>query len=87
MTEIVALIALINACWLLGKTYKDNPIIKFLRTNRGMVLILASVSLLAYKLVIYDFQFGQILPSFYSVMILLVLLGFFYILKDRRAIK
>ena len=81
MTEIVALIALINACWLLGKTYKDNPIIKFLRTNRGMVLILA------YKMVIYDFQFGQILPSFYSVMVLLILLGLFYILKDRRAIK
>ena len=87
MTEIIATAALIISCWCLGKIYEDKPIIKFLRTNRGMVLILASVSLLAYKMVIYDFQFGQILPSFYSVMVLLVLLGFFYILKDRRAIK
>ena len=87
MTEIVALIALINACWLLGKTYKDNPIIKFLRTNRGMVLILTSVALLAYDLVIHNFQFGQIIPSFYSLIVLLILLGFFYMFKDRRSKK
>lgn len=87
MTEIVALIALINACWLLGKTYKDNPIIKFLRTNRGMVLILTSVALLAYDLVIHNFQFGQIIPSFYSLIVLLILLGFFYMFKDRRSTK
>lgn len=87
MTEIVALTALINACWLLGKTYKDNPIIKFVRTNRGMVLILTSVALLAYDLVIHNFQFGKIIPSFYSLIVLLILLGFFYMFKDRRSTK
>ncbi|MBC6341771.1 hypothetical protein ERK18_01845 [Lactobacillus kimbladii] len=87
MTEIIATTALIIACWCFGKIYKDNPIIKFLRTNRGMVLILTSVALLAYDLVIHNFQFGQIIPSFYSLIVLLILLGFFYMFKDRRSTK
>ena len=87
MTEIIATTALIIACCCFGKIYEDNLIIKFLRTNRGMVLILTSVALLTYDLVIHNFQFGQIIPSFYSVIVLLILLGFFYIFKDRQSTK
>ena len=87
MTEIIATTALIISCWCLGKIYEDKPIIKFLRTNRGMVLILTSVALLAYDLVIHNFQFGQIIPSFYSLIVLLILLGFFYMFKDRQSTK
>ena len=87
MTEIIATTALIIACWCLGKIYKDNPAIKFLRTNRGMILILTSVSLVAFELVIHNFQFGQILPAFHSGIVLFILLGLFYIFRDYRSAK
>ena len=87
MTEIIATTALIISCWCLGKIYEDKPIIKFLRTNRGMILILTSVSLVAFELVIHNFQFGQILPAFHSGIVLFILLGLFYIFRDYRSAK
>ena len=87
MTEIIATTALIIACWCFGKIYEDKPIIKFLRTNRGMILILTSVSLVAFELVIHNFQFGQILPAFHSGIVLFILLGLFYIFRDYRSAK
>lgn len=87
MTETIAGVSLIITCWCLGKIYKDNPAIKFLRTNRGMILILTSVSLVAFELVIHNFQFGQILPAFHSGIVLLILLGLFYIFSDYSSAK
>ena len=82
MSEIIGYIALLIAIFCLAKIYKDKPFFKFMKQNRGILLLSYSViTLLGFGIVQ---GFGRLFPPFITLLVVFMLLGVFYMFRDRK---
>ena len=84
MSEIIGYMAVITAMFRLAQIYKDKPFFKFMKQNRGILLLSYSViTLLGFGIVQ---GFGRLFPPFITLLVVFMLLGVLYMLRDRKII-
>ncbi len=82
MSEIIGNTAFLIATFCLAKIYKDKPFFKFVKQNRGILLLSYSVIVLLGFGIVQGF--GRLFPPFITLLVVFMLLGVFYIFKDRK---
>lgn len=80
MSEIMGNIAFIISIFCLAKIYKDKPFFKFMRQNRGILLLSYSVIILLGFGIVQGFD--RLFPPFVAISVVLILVGVFYLFKD-----
>lgn len=87
MYKEIGYIVLIFLLYVLAKKFNNWPIFKFAKKNRGGLILTFSIIGLLYTLIAYKFKFNHIMPSFISILVVIMLIGLFYIFKDHSAQK
>lgn len=80
MFEMIVYVAFIIAMFCLAKVYKDKPFFKFMKQNRGLLLLSCSVIILLGFGMVQGF--AQLFPPFVTILVVLMLVGIFYLFKD-----
>lgn len=83
MFEMIVYVAFIIAMFCLAKIYKDKPFFKFMKQNRGLLLLSCSVIILLGFGMVQGF--AQLFPPFVTILVVLMLVGIFYLFKDHTA--
>ena len=82
MFESIGYIAFIIAMFRLSQIHKDKPFFKFMKQNRGTLLLSCSL------LILFGFGmvqgFSNLFPPFTTILLVFMLVGAFYIFKDRK---
>lgn len=66
----------------LAQIYKDKSFFKFMKQNRGILLLSYSViTLLGFGIAQ---GFGRLFPPFITMLVVFMLLGVFYMFRDRK---
>lgn len=74
--------AVITAMFRLAQIYKDKSFLKFMKQNRGIPLLSYSViTLLGFGIAQ---GFGRLFPPFITMLVVFMLLGVFYMFRDRK---
>lgn len=77
---MIGYIAFIIAIFCLAKIYKDKPFFKFMKQNRGILLLSYSVIILLGFGIVQGFS--RLFPPFITISVILMLVGIFYLFKD-----
>lgn len=83
MFKMIVYVAFIIAMFCLAKIYKDKPFFKFMKQNRGLLLLSCSVIILLGFGMVQGF--AQLFPPFVTILVVLMLVGIFYLFKDHTA--
>lgn len=82
MSEIIGYMAVITAMFRLAQIYKDKPFFKFMKQNRGILLLSYSVIIFLGFGIVQGFD--RLFPPFITMLVMFMLLGVFYMFRNRK---